>query len=92
MGHDGAGLRGVFEKEGHAQSSVSKNSGGWAAGFVASRIWSPFALRQNYPEYWAMLLAWDKESPRTFKPNCTVEDLEQRFSWEDRQMKLTAFI
>lgn len=49
-------------------------------------------LRRDYPEYWAMLLAWDKESPRTFKPNCTVEDLEQRFSWEDRQMKLTAFI
>ena len=24
MGHDGAGLRGVLEKEGHAESSVSK--------------------------------------------------------------------
>ena len=49
-------------------------------------------LRQDYPEYWAMLLSWDKESPRTFKPNCTVEDLEQRFSLEDQQMQLTAFI
>lgn len=49
-------------------------------------------LRRDYPEYWAMLLAWDKESPRIFKPNYTVDDLEQRFSWEDRQMKLSAFI
>ena len=45
-------------------------------------------LRRDYPEYWAMLLAWDKESPRTFKPNCTVADLEHRFSLEDRQIHL----
>ena len=47
-------------------------------------------LRRDYPEYWAMLLAWDKESPRTFKPNCTVMDLERRFSLEDRQLRLAA--
>lgn len=47
-------------------------------------------LRRDYPEYWAMLLAWDKESPRTFKPNCTVMDLERRFSLEDRQLHLAA--
>lgn len=45
-------------------------------------------LRRDYPEYWAMLLAWDKKSPRTFKPNCTVADLEHRFSLEDRQIHL----
>lgn len=47
-------------------------------------------LRRDYPEYWAMLLAWDKESPRTFKPNCTVMDLERRFSLEDWQIHLAA--
>lgn len=39
-------------------------------------------LRRDYPEYWKMLLDWDKESPRTFRPNCTVRDLEERFSKE----------
>ena len=47
-------------------------------------------LRRDYPEYWAMLLEWDKESPRTFKPRYTVSELEQRFSLEDRQIKLAA--
>ncbi len=79
MGHDGAGLRGVFEKRDMLNPLYQKIP---AAGLLV--LWqaesgSPFVLRQNYPEYWAMLLAWDKESPRTFKPNCTVEDLEQRF-------------
>lgn len=45
-------------------------------------------LRRDYPEYWAMMLEWDKESPRTFKPGVTVAELEQRFSMEDRQFKL----
>ena len=47
-------------------------------------------LRRDYPEYWAMLLEWDKESPRTFKPRYTVSGLEQRFSLEDRQLRLAA--
>lgn len=59
---------------------------------VKQNLESLRVLRRDYPEYWAMLLAWDNESPRTFKPNCTVKDLEQRFSWEDQQIKLTAFI
>lgn len=25
-------------------------------------------LRKNYPEYWALMLKWDKDSPVTFKP------------------------
>ena len=45
-------------------------------------------LRKDYPDYWAMLLAWDRESPRTFKPKCTVAQLEQRFAMEDRQLKI----
>ena len=47
-------------------------------------------LRRDYPEYWAMLLEWDKESFRTFKPEYTVADLERRFSLEDRQLHLAA--
>lgn len=40
-------------------------------------------LRKNYPEYWAMLLKWDKDSPTTFKFHRTVHDYEERFSLED---------
>lgn len=42
-------------------------------------------LRRDYPKYWQMLLEWDRESPRTFRPNCTVRELEQRFSKEDEK-------
>lgn len=45
-------------------------------------------LRRDYPEYWAMLLAWDKESPHTFKPNYTVADLERRFSQEEQKLSI----
>lgn len=41
-------------------------------------------LRRDYPEYWSMLLEWDKESPVTFRPNCTVAELDQRFEAEER--------
>ena len=47
-------------------------------------------LRRDYPEYWEMLLEWDEESFRTFKPEYTVADLERRFSLEDRQLHLAA--
>jgi 3'-phosphoadenosine 5'-phosphosulfate sulfotransferase (PAPS reductase)/FAD synthetase len=41
-------------------------------------------LRKNYPEYWAMLLKWDKDSPVTFKPDGhTVHDYDRRFRMED---------
>lgn len=40
-------------------------------------------LRKDYPKYWQMLLEWDKESPRTFRPTCTVMDLEKRFAAEE---------
>lgn len=45
-------------------------------------------LRHDYPDLWNMILEWDKESPRTFKPDCTVYDLEQRFGLEDCQIKM----
>ncbi len=41
-------------------------------------------LRRNYPEYWALLLKWDKDSPVTFKPDGhTVQDFDRRFALED---------
>lgn len=41
-------------------------------------------LRKNYPEYWEMMLSWDKDSPVSFKPNGrTVHDFDKRFAMED---------
>ena len=42
-------------------------------------------LRKNYPEYWQLLLKWDKDSFVSFKPNgITVHDFEKRFDLEDK--------
>lgn len=41
-------------------------------------------LRNNYPELWALLLKWDKDSPVTFKPDGhTIHDFDRRFALED---------
>ena len=41
-------------------------------------------LRKRYPDYWSLLLKWDKDSPVTFKADGrTVHDFEKRFSMED---------
>ena len=41
-------------------------------------------LRKNYPELWALMLKWDKDSPVTFKADGhTVRDFDQRFQMED---------
>ena len=41
-------------------------------------------LRKNYPEYWALMLKWDKDSPVSFKPDGrTVHDFDRRFQLED---------
>ena len=41
-------------------------------------------LRKQYPEYWALMLKWDKDSPVTFKPDGhTVHDFDKRFQLED---------
>lgn len=41
-------------------------------------------LRRDYPEYWALLLKWDLDSPVTFKPDGhTVHDFDRRFALED---------
>lgn len=41
-------------------------------------------LRKNYPEYWALMLKWDAESPRSFHSDGhTVHDYDRRFQMED---------
>ena len=41
-------------------------------------------LRKNYPELWALMLKWDKDSPVTFKADGhTVHDFDRRFRMED---------
>ena len=41
-------------------------------------------LRKNYPEYWALMLKWDRDSPVTFHADGhTVHDFERRFQLED---------
>ena len=41
-------------------------------------------LRKDYPDLWALLLKWDKDSPTTFKPDGhTVHDYDLRFQMED---------
>lgn len=41
-------------------------------------------LRRDYPDLWALLLKWDKDSPVTFKPDGhTVHDFDRRFQAED---------
>lgn len=41
-------------------------------------------LRKNYPDRWALLLKWDKDSVTTFHPDGhTVHDFDYRFQMED---------
>lgn len=43
-------------------------------------------LRKAHPDYWNIMLKWDKDSKIPFKINATVADLEKRFDLEDRQL------
>ncbi len=41
-------------------------------------------LRRNYPDYWALMLKWDADSPVTFHADGhTVHDFDRRFQLED---------
>lgn len=41
-------------------------------------------LRKNYPEYWALMLKWDNDSPVSFKADGhTVHNFDRRFRLED---------
>lgn len=42
-------------------------------------------LRKNYPDLWALMLKWDKNSPVTFHADGhTVHDFDERFALEDQ--------
>lgn len=42
-------------------------------------------LRQNYPEYWDILLKWDLDSPMNFKADGhSVHDYDKRFALEEK--------
>ena len=44
-------------------------------------------LRKQYPELWALMLKWDKDSPVSFKPDgTTVHDLDFRFAMENGEI------
>lgn len=44
-------------------------------------------LRKNYPEYWALMLKWDNDSPVSFKADGhTVHDFDRRFCLEDAHL------
>jgi 3'-phosphoadenosine 5'-phosphosulfate sulfotransferase (PAPS reductase)/FAD synthetase len=46
-------------------------------------------LRKQYPEYWELMLKWDKDSLTTFKPDGkTVHDLDARFKEEELQIRM----
>ena len=46
-------------------------------------------LRKNYPEYWELMLKWDKDSPVTFRTDgTTIHDLESMFAFEDSQISI----
>lgn len=40
-------------------------------------------LRNNYPEYWKLMLKWDADSWTSFKIDKTLADYEKRFALED---------
>jgi hypothetical protein len=44
-------------------------------------------LRRNYPDLWALLMKWDRDSPVTFKADGhTVLDFDLRFRLEDEKL------
>ena len=50
-------------------------------------------LREDYPEYWELMLKWDNDSPVTFKPDgTTLHDINHNFELEDAQMTIFDFI
>lgn len=42
-------------------------------------------LRRDYPEYWQMLLTWQKDSEIKFKPTYTMQQLEEKFKIESEK-------
>jgi len=40
-------------------------------------------LRKNYPEYWGMMLQWDRDSLTVFNSRHTIHDYDKRFALEE---------
>lgn len=40
-------------------------------------------MRKDYPEYWQMLLDWQKDSEVKFRTDYSIQQLEEKFSQED---------
>lgn len=42
-------------------------------------------LKKNYPDYWLLMLKWDRDSPVTFRPDGhTLMDFDKRFRLEEQ--------
>lgn len=42
-------------------------------------------LRKNYPDYWLLMLKWDRDSPVSFRPDGhTLRDFDKRFRLEEQ--------
>ena len=44
-------------------------------------------LRKNFPDLWNRLLAWQERTWRTFKPNFSAQELEERFQLEEERKR-----
>ncbi len=49
-------------------------------------------LRRIHPELWKILISMEKESPYDFRTDYTLDKLENRFLWEDKQINIFDFI
>lgn len=49
-------------------------------------------LRSTHPELWGILLEIQNESPHPFKIDYSMNKLEERFMWEDRQMDIFDYL
>lgn len=45
-------------------------------------------LYKNYPHLWSKLKEWEKQTWRNFRADYSVEKLEEKFSTEEKQLKL----
>ena len=58
----------------------------------AKKISDYKTLRKNYPDLWKKMLYMDSQIPnnRGFRGYATVQDMENRFAQEDKQLELWA--
>lgn len=77
-------------KENNLLSPVYENSFRGGCWFCHNQRLSELRnLRKSYPEYWGLMLKWDKDSPSTFRTDgTTIHDLDKRFELEDRQLSV----